>query len=71
MSQFNRFSNYPQSINESIQSVKDDYSQFITKPPDRNITHGRSSKYFVIDSRDRDKNKYPEFEPIKTISNAN
>ncbi len=60
MSQFNRFSNYPQSINESIQSVKDDYSQFITKPPDRNITHGRSSRYFVIDSRDRDKNKYPE-----------
>jgi hypothetical protein len=55
-----RFSEYPQSITESIQSVKDDYSQYITKPPDRNITHGRTSKYFVIDSRDRDKNKYPE-----------
>ncbi len=55
-----RFSQYPQSITESIQSVKDDYSQYITKPPDRNITHGRTSKYFVIDSRDRDKNKYPE-----------
>lgn len=55
-----RFSQYPQSISESIKSVKDDYTQFITKPPDRNITHGRASKYFVIDSRDRDKNKYPE-----------
>ncbi len=55
-----RFSQYPQSITESIQSVKDDYTQYITKPPDRNITHGRTSKYFVIDSRDRDKNKYPE-----------
>ena len=56
----NNFSNYPQSINQSIQSVKDDYTQFITKPPERNITHGRSSKYFVVDSRDRDMNKYPE-----------
>ncbi len=56
----NNFSNYPQAITQSIQSVKDDYSQFITKPPDRNITHGRTSKYFVVDSRDRDMNKYPE-----------
>lgn len=56
----NNFSNFPQSINQSIQSVKDDYTQFITKPPERNITHGRISKYFVVDSRDRDMNKYPE-----------
>ena len=60
MSRISNFSNYPNAISEQIQNVKDDYSQNIIKPPDRNITHGRTSKYFVIDSRDRDKNKYPE-----------
>lgn len=55
----NNFSNYPQPM---IKNGKDDYTQFITKPSDLNITHRNSSgsTYFVIDSRDRDINKYPE-----------
>lgn len=54
-----RFGNFPQAITQQIQEVQDDYSQFIIKPPDRNVTHGRSSKFFVVDSRDRDIRKYP------------
>lgn len=44
----NAFSNYPQSINQSIQSVKDDYTQFITKPPERNVTHGVFLKILLL-----------------------
>jgi hypothetical protein len=54
-----RFSSFPQSITQQLNDVKNDYDQNIIKPPDRNITHGRISKYFVLDSRDRDMNKYP------------
>ncbi len=54
-----RFSSFPASITQQLNDVKDDYEQNIIKPPDRNITHGRISKYFVLDSRDRDMNKYP------------
>jgi hypothetical protein len=37
-----------------------DYSSNIIKPPDRNKTHGTITKTLVIDSRDRDFNKYPD-----------
>ena len=54
-----RFSSFPQSISQQLNDVKNDYEQNIIRPPDRNITHGRISKYFVLDSRDRDMTKYP------------
>ena len=54
-----RFSSFPQSITQQLNDVKNDYEQNVIKPPDRNITHGRISKYFVLDSRDRDMTKYP------------
>ena len=54
-----QYGQYPQAITQQIQNLADDYTQYIIKPPERNITHGRTSRYLVVDSRDRDKNKYP------------
>lgn len=58
MNNFN-FSNYPNSIQEKIQDPNTDYSAFIVKPPEKNITTSRIERLFVIDSRDRDRNLYP------------
>jgi hypothetical protein len=53
------FSNFPSSIGANMQQVKTDYDPYIIKPPDRNKTHGSTSKHLVIDSRDRDYVLYP------------
>jgi len=58
MNNFN-FSNYPNAIQEKIQDPNTDYSAFIVKPPEKNLTTGRIQRLFVIDSRDRDRNLYP------------
>ncbi len=53
------FSSYPHAITQSIQEINTIYSDTIIKPPDRNKTHGSISKHLVVDSRDRDYQKYP------------
>ncbi len=53
------FSNYPQNFNRTMQIVEPTYDQIIIKPPERNITNGRIPQRLVIDSSDRDCNKYP------------
>ena len=53
------FSSFPNAISNPIQQVSTDYDPLIIKPPDRNKTHGSTSKHLVIDSRDRDYVQYP------------
>jgi len=53
------FSNFPNSIGMNLQQVNTDYDPHIIKPPDRNKTHGSTSRHLVIDSRDRDYLLYP------------
>ena len=53
------FSNFPNAINQNLQQVNTDYDPYIIKPPDRNKTHGSTSKHLVVDSRDRDYLLYP------------
>lgn len=65
---FSNFSNFPNSIggnigqptqNSTVKQATLDYSPFIIKPPDRNKTHGTTTKHIVIDSRDRDYLQFP------------
>lgn len=53
-----KFSNFNSAFS-SNNTNEYDYNSVIIKPPDRNITHGTITKTLVIDSRDRDYNKYP------------
>ena len=53
------FSSFPNTFNNSIQEVNTIYSDVLIKPPDRNKTHGSTSRHLIIDSRDRDYLKYP------------
>ncbi len=53
------FSQYPGSINQNLQVEKNDYSQYIIKPPEPNKTQGRITRKFVVLSKDRDLIKYP------------
>lgn len=53
------FSSFPNAISKNLQEVNTDYTPNIIKPPDRNKTHGSTSKHLVIDSRDRDYLVYP------------
>lgn len=61
------FSKYPDSINNRLQDVNTDYNSFIIKPPDKNLTSGRMTKTFVIDSRDRDINIYPNSNKYRVL----
>jgi len=54
----NNFSNFNTAFN-NIQQVNTDYSPYIIKPPDRNVTHGSIAKHIIVDSRDRDYTIYP------------
>ena len=53
------FSDYPYGITQKLQVEKNDYSQTIIKPPEPNVTQGRITRKFVVLSKDRDLNKYP------------
>ena len=53
------FSSFPNTFNNSIQEVNTIYSDVLIKPPDRNKTHGSTSRHLIIDSRDRDYLIYP------------
>lgn len=53
------FSNFPQGIVQKMQVEKNDYSQTIIKPPEPNVTQGRSNRKLIIQSSDRDYLKYP------------
>ena len=53
------FSNFPTSIGKPEQIVNYTYDQHIIKPPDKNQTHGRITQHVVINSSDRDTDKYP------------
>lgn len=61
------FSNYPNAITEKIQDPNTDYSAFIVKPPEKNLTTGRITRLFVIDSRDRDRNIYPNSNKYRVL----
>ena len=52
------FSDINKAFNNSSQN-QFEYNSVIIKPPERNKTHGTITKTLVIDSRDRDKKKYP------------
>lgn len=55
------YTNFPQDLdNSDVQVYAPTYDQFIIKPDEKTVTRGRISKRFVIDSRDRDKQLYPE-----------
>jgi hypothetical protein len=53
------FSNFPQNFNRNMNIVEPTYDQYIIKPPEKNITNGRIPHRLIIDSRDRNCNKYP------------
>lgn len=53
------FSNFPQNFNNTMQIHEPTYDQHIMKPPELNVTYGRIPDRLVIDSRDRNCNKYP------------
>lgn len=53
------FAYYPQNMNRTMEIVDPTYSQHIIKPPERNITYGRIPQQLVIDSADRNCQKYP------------
>ena len=53
------FTDINKAFNNSSQNNYE-YNSVIIKPPDRNKTHGTITKTLVIDSRDRDYNKYPD-----------
>lgn len=50
---------FPEDIGRPMQIVEPTYQQHIIKPDEQNVTRGRISKRFVVDSRDRDVQKYP------------
>lgn len=52
------FTDFNKAFNNPTQNNYE-YNSLIIKPPDRNKTHGTITKTLVIDSRDRDYNKYP------------
>ena len=52
-------SNFPESINHKIPKTKVNYQDLILEPPKPNIKTKKDSLRFVIDSRDRDYQKYP------------
>lgn len=54
------FSNYPQNFNRTMQIVEPTYEQHIMKTPELNVTNGRIPQVLVIDSSDRNCNKYPK-----------
>ena len=54
------FSSFPQDIGRREQVVKYTYDQQIIKPPESNITNGRITQHLVIDSRNRDCDKFPD-----------
>tara|TARA_Y200000002_G_scaffold245886_1_gene203413 strand:- start:705 stop:1907 length:1203 start_codon:yes stop_codon:yes gene_type:complete len=53
------FTDFNKAFNNPTQNNYE-YNSLIIKPPDRNKTHGTITKTLVIDSRDRDYNKYPD-----------
>lgn len=53
------FSNYPQNFNRTMPITDPTYSQHIMKPPELNLTNGRIPQKLLIDSSDRNCNKYP------------
>ena len=53
-------SEFPQSVGKIIPSADTNYNDFVIKPPDKNVTSGRISNRLIIDSRDRDLQKYPD-----------
>ncbi len=54
------FSNYPEGITSKMQIEKNDYSQNIIKPPEKNVTQGRITKQFIVNSSDRNYLDYPK-----------
>lgn len=54
------FSNFPQNFNRTMQIVEPTYEQHIMKTPELNVTNGRIPQVLVIDSNDRNCNKYPK-----------
>jgi hypothetical protein len=58
--QDNVFSNFPNSIGSSIETVTPTYDQITIKPPERSKTHGKRTKRLIIDSRERDTELHPD-----------
>lgn len=54
-----KYSNYPDNFKRQMNIVNPSYEQIIVKPPKENVTHGRQSRKFVVDSHDRNKLLYP------------
>ncbi len=52
------YSNFQNNSNNGMLMKEPEYDQFIIKPPDKNITHKRKPKRFIIDSRFRDFNLF-------------
>jgi hypothetical protein len=50
---------YPSNFDRQMPIVEPSYQSFIIKPPERNITFGRMPIRLLIDSCDRDTEKYP------------
>lgn len=58
--QNNMFSNFPNSIGSSIETVTPTYDQITIKPPDKNKTHKQRTRRLIVDSRERDEELYPD-----------
>lgn len=54
------FSSFPRDIGRREQVVKYTYDQQIIKPPESNVTSERITQHIVIDSRNRDCDKFPD-----------
>lgn len=54
------YTNFPEEVGKNMHIYNPTYDQHIIKPDEQNVTRGRISKRFVVDSRDRDKARFPE-----------
>lgn len=50
---------YPENFNKRMEIIEPTYSQYIVKPPEKNITYGRIPQHLLVDSSDRNCQNYP------------
>ncbi len=55
------YTQFPENLDKpNMQIYNPTYDQIVIKPDENNITRGRISRRFVVDSRDRDKQTFPK-----------